>query len=152
MKNKVILKSLLLTLIILIGTLFIRNIGSVNAESTKLTAGTEININNLNGNLNNINIKFEFTTNVNLDGNNNALLVGLVSSDNTVLTDARFIVSSTNTGVYDEDGVALIYENAPSTIGTKQVSGSNYTYTFESKDFTIKNSSKNIKKLVIVGG
>ena len=124
---------------------------SINAETNRLNAGREVNISGLNGSLNNINIKIEFTTNVNLDGTNNALLIGLTSSDGTILTDARFVVSSTNIGVYDENGVALIFENAPSVIGSKTTSGSTYTYTIETRDFSVVNSYKNIAKLVIVG-
>ena len=147
---KKLFKSVLVALSVLLGVFLMVNTNHVTAANSTLSSGTEISVSPLAGHLNNINIKFDFTTSVNLDGVNNALLVGLMASDGTVLTDTRFVGSSTNVGLYDEDGVALIFENAPSTIGTKQSSNGNYTYTFESRDFSIVNSSKNIAKLVIV--
>ena len=145
------IKSILVALSLILCIISSLKLISINAEASRLNAGREVNISGLSGNLNNINIKIEFTTNVNLDGTNNALLIGLTSSDGTILTDARFVASSTNTGVYDEDGVALIFENAPSVIGSKTTTGNTYTYTIETRDFNIVNSSKNIAKLVIVG-
>ena len=148
--KKLLIKSLLLTLSIGLSIFAFFNIINVNASSTTLSAGESISVSPLSGNLNNINIKIEFTTTINLDGDNNALLVALLSSDNTVLTDTRFIGQSTSSGLYDEDGVALMFENAPSSIGNKTQSGLNYTYTIETRDFTIKNGTKNIAKLVVV--
>ena len=151
MKNKNVFKLLTIILLSILSVSFLLNLKDVNAENEKLSAGKEISINNINGNLNNINIKIEFTTSVDLDGTNNALLIGLSSSDGTILTDARFVVSSTNIGIIDEDGVSIIYENAPSTIGSKKINNNNYTYTIETRDFNIVNSTKNISKLVVVG-
>ena len=151
MKNDRFISFLLVGLMVLLSFLFFKDIKVVNAESIKLSAGREIDLTGLNGNLNNINIKIEFNTPVNLDGKNNALLIALLSSDNTVLTDTRFISSSTDVGIYDENGIAIIFENAPTSIGSKTFINNSYTYTVETKDFTILNSTKNIKKLVVVG-
>ena len=149
--KKNLFKTLILVLFALLSISFIfNNTIKVNALQASLTPGEEVSISNINGNLNNVNIRFEFSTNVNLDGTNNALLVALLSSDGTVLTDTRFIVQSTNSGLYDEDDVALIFENVPLTIGTKSNKNGLYTYSFESRDFSIVNESKNISKLVII--
>jgi len=148
------MKKIKYLLIIFISTLCVlcfKSIKHINAETNSLFAGKELSIGNLSGNLNNINIKIEFTTTVNLDGENNALLVGLTASDGTILTDARFVVSQTNSNVFDCDGVNVQFINAPLTIGTKTLNGKNYTYTIETRDFTVVNNTKNISKFVIIG-
>jgi len=143
------------TLLLLSTSLFVlgmTNFKPVNAESSKLEAGQNISVSNINGNLNNVNIKFQFTSNVILDGENNALLVGLAASDGTVLTDERFIGVASST-VFDKDGVALAFKDGkvPSVIGAKSGDAAPYTYSFESKDFTVKDGSKDIAKLVVIG-
>ena len=149
--KKNLFKTLIIVSLTLLSISFIfNNTIKVNASSSSLLPGEEVSISKISGNLNNVNIRFEFSTNVNLDGTNNAVLVALLSSDGTVLTDTRFIVQSTNSGLYDEDDIALIFENAPLTIGTKTYTNGLYTYSFESRDFSIVNGSKNISKLVIV--
>ncbi len=139
--------SILLTIVSLIMALGF-NLKPILAETVSLIPGREISLSNFNGNLNNINIKIEFDTSVDLDGVNNALLVGLVSSDGTLLTDSRFVVKEAKEGIILDDGTAILFEdNMPLAIGKKTSDG----YSIETKDFTIVNSSKNISKLVIIG-
>ncbi len=137
-------------LIIALGLVILPYLSRVNAASNQLNAGAKISLQSFNKNLDNINIKIEFTTNVNLDGANNALLVGIISNDETLLTDQRFIGSSTLSGLYDEDDTVLVLENAPSTIGTKVKNGGYYTYTFETKDFTVVDSTTNVGYFVVI--
>ena len=151
MKKNTIIKSILVIIIFIFSFFSFNGVKEVNALATTLNAGRVIDISSANGNLNDTNIKIEFTTSVNLDGTNNALLVGLASSDDTVLTDARFVATSTNAGVLDEDDVAIMFENAPSAIGTKTSVGLNYHYEIQTQDFTVVNGTKNVAKLVIIG-
>ena len=145
------IKTIILSaLIMLFGLLGFTSFKKVNAVVNLLAAGTEINT-NITGNLSNSNVRITFTTPVNLDGTNNALLIGLASLDGTVLTDARFVGSSTNVGVYDEDGVSIFFQNTPSTIGSKTYLNPNYRYVIETDDFDVVDNSKNIDKLVIIG-
>ena len=113
------IRTIILTILIMMfGLVGFRSYKQVNAVVNNLTAGVMINT-NISSNLNDTNIKIEFTTPVNLDGTNNALLIGLASSDGTILTDARFVGDVTNVGVFDEDGVSIYFQNTPSSIGTK---------------------------------
>ena len=150
--KKFTLKILFASIITLIGLIGSTDIKTINAKTSTLKAETIISLSDYsNKSIDNINIKIEFTTNVNLDGENNALLIALASSDNTLLSDQRFVAQSTSSGIYDEDDTVLVFERVPSTIGTKTKNGGYYTYSIETIDFTVIDNTKNISKLVVIG-
>ena len=67
-----------------------------------------------------------------------------------MLTNGLFVAANTNVGLVDADGVSLMFEEAPAHIGTKAQNESLYTYSFETRDFEVKNSEKDIAKLVVI--